>query len=202
MGFRCGRWRLWRLFLIEPASLADLSFQLTFAATWGLIALAPPLRRFLANAFGSGAIIDVASLTLGAQFAVLPIMLMHFGNASWAGFGFNLIAVPLAGILVTTGVAGLLLPIATSINYPLTGAIDNLAIFATRMPGASVETPPLKMSMALISADFIARRCGVADFANAIGNSQAQAASDGLETLFSAARPRNSLAAPFGRACF
>ena len=139
------------LFFIEPTSLADLSFQLTFAATWGLIALAPSLRRFLANAFGGGAIVDVAALTLGAQVAVLPLMLLQFGNASWAGFGFNLVAVPLAGILVTTGVAGLILPLATSINYPLTAAVDNLAILSTQMPGASVQTPPLKTSVALIS---------------------------------------------------
>ena len=171
------------LFLIEPASLADLSFQLTFAATWGLIALSPPLRRFLANAFGSGAMIEVASLTLGAQFAVLPIMLMQFGNASWAGFGFNLIAVPLAGILVTTGVAGLLLPIATSINYPLTGAIDNLAIFATRMPGASVETPPLKMSMALISAVLLLGAAAL-PIVQSDWKYQAQAARQSLELYF------------------
>jgi competence protein ComEC len=139
------------LFGIEPASLTDLSFQLTFAATWGLIALAPSLRRFLQRAFGSGTFIDVAALTLGAQCAVLPLMLLHFGNASWAGFGFNLVAVPLCGVLVATGVAGLLLPLATSINYPLVSAVDNLAISAARLPGASIDTPPFKMSVALFS---------------------------------------------------
>lgn len=138
------------LFFIEPVSLADLSFQLTFAATWGLIALAPSLRHFLSNAFGRSMIIDMASLTLGAQLAVLPLMLLQFGNASWAGFGLNLIAVPLAGLLVTTGVAGLLLPLATSINYPLVSAVDTLAIFATQLPGASVQTPPFKTSTALL----------------------------------------------------
>lgn len=139
------------LFGIEPASLTNLSFQLTFAATWGLIALAPSLRRFLRRAFGNGALIDVAALTLGAQFAVLPFMLLHFGNASWAGFGFNLIAVPLCGILVATGVAGLVLPLATSVNYPLVSMVDNLAMFAARLPGASVDTPPFKVSVALLS---------------------------------------------------
>lgn len=139
------------LFFIDPACLMDLSFQLTFAATWGLIALAPPLRRFLGRTFGESSLIDVAALTLAAQGAVFPLMLFQFGNASWAGMGCNLFAVPLCGILVLTGVAGLFLPLATFVNYPLTSAIDGLAAFAAQLPGASVETAPLKFSTALLS---------------------------------------------------
>ncbi len=140
------------LFVIEPACLADLSFQLTFAATWGLIALAPALRRWLGRAFGNGALLDVAALTMGAQLAVMPLMLFHFGRASWAGFSFNLLAVPLCGVLVATGVAGLLLPIAGLVNYPLTRAIGDGATWAAGLPGASVETPPMRITATLFCA--------------------------------------------------
>lgn len=140
------------LFVIEPACLADLSFQLTFAATWGLIALAPSLRRWLGRAFGGGALVEVAAMTMGAQLAVMPLMLFHFGRASWAGFSFNLAAVPLCGVLVATGIAGLFLPISGLVNYPLTRAIGDGATWAASLPGASVETPPLGIMWTLLCA--------------------------------------------------
>ncbi len=49
---------LWSLALVvlllgDPAQLHNLGFQLTFAATWGLLALAPWVRRILARGFGN-----------------------------------------------------------------------------------------------------------------------------------------------------
>ena len=87
------------LLLLDPALAWSLSLQLTFAATWGLICLAPLIMRVLKRV-SDGYLTQLAALSLGAQWATLPISLFHFGTFSLAGLGANFFAVPLAGVLV------------------------------------------------------------------------------------------------------
>ena len=48
-------------------------------------------------------------MSLGAQLAVLPIMLVHFNQLSLVGIAANLVVVPLAALATTLGLAALLL---------------------------------------------------------------------------------------------
>jgi competence protein ComEC len=147
---------LWSLALIallaiDPAGLFDLSLQLSFAATWGLLALSPLLRGVLQRRFGRNALTDLAALTLGAQMATLPILLYQFGRVSASSVGANFLGVPLAGVLVATGLAGLVTPHADALNYALTKGLADVATFAASLPGAQFETPPLPAQWALLS---------------------------------------------------
>jgi competence protein ComEC len=144
---------LWSLALVtlailDPAQLLSLSLQLSFAAAWGMIALSPILRRQLHRAFGGSATLDLMAFSLAAQMGVLPILLYHFGRFSVAGFGANLLGVPLAGVLVATGIAGLVLPLAW-LNEFLTLGVSGVAQFFARLPGAQIETPPLRLAWTL-----------------------------------------------------
>jgi len=138
------------LLLIDTAQLFSLSFQLTFTATWGLIVLAPVLRQVLQRLWGRNLFIDMAALTLGAQLAVAPLIYYHFGRFSVVGMGVNLLGVPIAGLLVATGIAGLILPSANLVNYPLTRGMAGLAATAATAPGAQVETAPLTLTWTLL----------------------------------------------------
>lgn len=138
------------LLVIDPAQLFSLSYQLTFAATWGLIVLAPHLARVLRSPFGESSVMQFMALSLGAQLATLPLLLYHFGRLSTIGIGANFLGVPLAGVLVSTGVLGLVLPPANTINYWLTHVITTVATIAARAPGAQVEASPIGLSWAIL----------------------------------------------------
>jgi competence protein ComEC len=81
---------------LRPADLHDPGFQLSFAATAGIV-LAPLPRGLVAGAIG---------VSLAAALAVLPITLVHFNQFSVVGPLANLGAVPLAGVATIVGLAG------------------------------------------------------------------------------------------------
>lgn len=137
------------LVVIDPAQLMSLSLQLSFAAAWGLIALTPLLKKPIYSCFGQNFITELVSFSLAAQIGILPILLYHFGKISLAGLGANLLGVPLAGVLVATGIAGLLLPLAW-LNEWLTRSIAQTAAFFAALPGAQVENSPLQLGWAVV----------------------------------------------------
>lgn len=81
---------------LRPADLHDPGFQLSFAATTGIV-LAPLPRGFVAGAVG---------VSLAAELAVVPITLAHFNQLSVIGPLANLGAVPLAAVATVVGLAG------------------------------------------------------------------------------------------------
>jgi competence protein ComEC len=138
------------LLIVDPLQLHDLGFQLTFAATWGLLVVAPALLPRLERMAGAGWLSQLAALSLGAQLATTPLLLYHFGRVSLVGLGANFIAVPLAAILVTTGVAGLVITPLNSCNYALVSFMDGVASFAARAPGAQTQAPPVPLLWTLV----------------------------------------------------
>ena len=132
------------LVALDPALAWSLSLQLTFAATWGLMCLAPVILRLLKRA-ANGYLVELAALSLGAQWATLPISLFHFGTFSIVGLGANFLAVPLAGVLVFTGGLGLIFPFFVTLNYWQTRGIEGIASAFASLPGAGVQGSSVKM---------------------------------------------------------
>lgn len=136
---------LWLAF--HPAALFGLGFQLSFAATWGLLflspALTPPVRpRWLAH---------LAATTVGAQIAVLPLLAAAFQRISLAAFPANLLVLPIVAAVVPAGfllsAIGVILPsLATALVpafLPPVWAVVALARLFASVPGAQVWLPPL-----------------------------------------------------------
>ncbi|HEX2999865.1 MAG TPA: ComEC/Rec2 family competence protein, partial [Armatimonadota bacterium] len=82
------------ILFIEPETLFDLGFQLSFAAVGGLILLQPALARCLPALPRPARLLFSASLA--AQLYTLPISAHFFCQAAPVGVLANLIAVPLA----------------------------------------------------------------------------------------------------------
>ena len=136
---------LFALLALDPALAWSLSLQLTFAATWGLICLAPVIARLLGRV-ADGYLAQLAALSLGAQWATLPISLFHFGSFSIVGLGANFFAVPLAGVLIFTGALGLIFPFCVTMNYWQTRAIEGVAQGFAALPGAGVQNSSVKIA--------------------------------------------------------
>lgn len=95
------------LLLINPRWLFDLSFQLSFMATLGLVVVAPILLKYLKYMPLLGQ--DLA-VTLGAQAMIIPIIAQNFHQISLVGIFANVLVgwtVPpvmvLGGILLLVG---------------------------------------------------------------------------------------------------
>ena len=85
------------LLAMAPGWARDLGFQLSFAASLGLAALAPPL---LEGAPRARAVLAPLAATLCAQLVSSPILIAWTHGVSWPGALANLVAVPLSGLLL------------------------------------------------------------------------------------------------------
>lgn len=147
---------LWRPFL-----LWDASFQLSFAATLGLIAFASPLeaaaRRWLARRLPEDLAArlvawanDPLLISLAAQVMVLPLLLHGFGRLSLVAPLANLLVLPVQPLLMAWGTAA---TVAGLVWTPLGQALGavvwlllswtlGVANLLARLPFASLEVPP------------------------------------------------------------
>ena len=97
--------------LIDPGVLGQVGFQLSFSATFGIVALAQPLQQLTRvglERFAPAASIDrlleilsdVIIITLAAQVGVLPFILYHFGRLPLVTFIANPLVLPLQPLLM------------------------------------------------------------------------------------------------------
>jgi len=125
----------------------DAGFQLSFAATFGLIFLARPLERclhFIPSHFGLRTII---ACTLAAQITAGPISAYHFGNFSLIAPLANLLALPwippamLFGLIMFALSYLPFLPIwfVSGPIWFLLNPIILVAQFGARLPGAAIK---------------------------------------------------------------
>jgi len=124
---------------VRPNDLFDPGFQLSFAATFGIVAA--PLPR--------GMILGALCVSAAAQLAVLPITLTHFNQLSTIGVVANLGVVPLAGIATIVGlvavglsfVSATIAAVAFDVVWPVLLALRGVVALAAGVPGAVVHLP-------------------------------------------------------------
>ena len=133
----------------RPGDLGEPGFQLSFAATAGIIHLAPPLTSWLIGKRWPGWLATPMAVSLGAQAAVTPVMLVHFNQLSLIGIVANLVVVPMAAVGTTLGMLALLTAAVSAwaadvlfqALWPLLLALRAAVWVAARVPGAMVHLP-------------------------------------------------------------
>ncbi|MBI2973086.1 MAG: DNA internalization-related competence protein ComEC/Rec2 [Armatimonadetes bacterium] len=137
------------LLVTSPLLLFDAGFQLSFAATWSLIYVAPALADRMTRL--PYVVRTLVAMTVAAQLTVMPILAVHFAQVSLAGFVANLVVVPLVGVLVPAGflcgiIGAAAAPVGmilASLLAPLVGAVALAAAWFARLPAATLGvTPP------------------------------------------------------------
>jgi len=144
---------------IDPQVARDVSFQLSFAATLGLITLAPPLRDRAAAALArwpaaaelpaAQAAIELFAVTLAAIAFTLPITAVNFHRVSLVAPVANLFAVPAFVLVAFTAavvaVAGSIVPAGGDwlawLAWPPAAYMVGAVRFFAALPLASVELP-------------------------------------------------------------
>lgn len=120
---------------ISPASVWDVSFQLSFGAMASIIILVPRLNKLFGPFFGGcpeegkaakkavlglmkKRVLPLLFVTIAAGVGTSPILAYHFHRVSLAGLAANLVAVPLAGVAVPSLlVSTALLPVSEALAW-------------------------------------------------------------------------------------
>ncbi len=145
---------------LDPRIERDISFQLTFAATAGIVYLASPIREWMiewiARVFRRDTVprwvsawfAEPLSVTIAATIATEPLIAMNFGRISLVALPANLLVVPVFGLVMLTSLVaalGGLLPVGRLVfaapgYYALTYWIV-VAHWLASFPGASTTVP-------------------------------------------------------------
>ncbi len=137
------------LLLWRPGDLWEPGFQLSFAATAGIVYLGPIVTAGLIARGAPAWLAAAVAVSLGAQAAVTPLMLAHFNQLSLIGVVANLLVVPLAAVATTLGMLALLVELASSALATLLFHALWLVLLALRagvsvaaaLPAAMVHLP-------------------------------------------------------------
>jgi competence protein ComEC len=146
------------LLLADPALAAALGFQLSVAATAGVLWLGPPTARALPS-WVPERVGKVTGMTLGAQAVTVPALALALGPVSLAGLPANLLGLPLAGAPMLLGVvAAATAPVAPwaatlacRLADPFLVALIGVARWAAGLPGGSLSlTGPARAGPAAV----------------------------------------------------
>jgi competence protein ComEC len=140
------------LLALNPLSLWDISFQLSFVAAAGIAALTPSISDRLTRKKAPRFISDGLGATLAAQLALYPLLALHFARVPLLAFALNLVVIPLVGVALAVGVPYLVLVAASSavglpaaakfLGDPLSlvlRGLDSLVGGASRLPLMTVD---------------------------------------------------------------
>ena len=87
----------------------DVGFQLSFAATLGLVYISPRISDWLKARFPFRFIAETAAVTLGANMAVAPILLLHFGRVSFIAPFVNIAIIWIIPLAMALGFSAVLI---------------------------------------------------------------------------------------------
>lgn len=150
------------LVLVSPDLARSWAFVLSVVATGALILLAPPLAAWLRDNRLTARwppVVQVAlAVTLAAQLATLPVLLMMGASVGWVAVPANLLAMPVVPAVTVLGLAaavvspvlpGVALGLAVVAAWPA-GWIAGVAHVASGLPGAQLPLPPGPMGVAAV----------------------------------------------------
>ncbi len=150
-------WAVVILLGVSPGTVTDAGFQLSAAATAGLLAWGTPLAARLRARVPwlPGFVVEGLAVSLAAQAATLPIVLLSFGRLAPLSPLLNLVVVPLVPLAMATGTlamvggvaagAGAPAVVATLLGLPgamLIGLLVMIVQTAADLPFAGVTLEP------------------------------------------------------------
>ena len=152
--------------IFNPYYLQDVGFQLSFAATFGIMLFAPKIPRDLTKPFpknlyfflargishnfarkAAKPLFEIILLTLAAQVTTLPIMAYHFNRLSLVSFIANPFILPAQpAVMILGGLAAILGMIfqplgqlAAFIAWPFVAYTVRVVDFFAGLPGAAIS---------------------------------------------------------------
>jgi len=152
------------MLLINPFWLSNVSFQLSFITTFGILLCVPPLLE-KTKSIPEG-ISGIVIVPLVAQIWASPIQIFHFNNFSTYSLLANILVVPFVGIITFLGftgsvfsfvpvIGGTLCMIFDKIAEPVINIILFISGFVSNLPNALYYVAKPEISTIIIFYGFI-----------------------------------------------
>ena len=136
--------------LFEPSALFNVSFQLSYAAAFGLIAWTKPLSSILPKR--PKYIFQLFAASVSAQVLTIPIMMWHFREFAPIAFIANIFAVPIFGLLLYSIIGAMMgIPFMSAIALWLLEILRLVAKTFSALPGSTllVNRPSLFLMVSI-----------------------------------------------------
>jgi competence protein ComEC len=91
------------MLLVNPLFLFDIGFQLSFLSVLSIILFCKGIYEYFAKLKIPRGISSLIAVSISAQILILPLMAYYFSEISVISFLTNIVAVPIAGAAVPTG---------------------------------------------------------------------------------------------------
>lgn len=150
------------MLVINPGMLFNIGFQLSYAATLGIVMLNKNISKLLTCRIIPKKAAEILGVTLAAQAGVLPITLIHFNRVSLISILPNILAAPLLEIITILGAIMAIVGQFGIVFSKLIGYLNNIFLTAVlyitkwsaSVPYASVTTitPPLAVAVLYYAA--------------------------------------------------
>lgn len=142
------------LLLADPGEVMHPGFQLSFCAVGALVSMKSPARIARAG-IGARSLVwlqDMWRASWRVSLATAPVLLLHFRELALAGPLLNLVAIPLASLLVLTGLLHLVLPLPGEplgqLAHLLARSLDGMA---ATVPAPRLVWSPVPVQLILVS---------------------------------------------------
>ncbi|HEX6852350.1 MAG TPA: ComEC/Rec2 family competence protein [Candidatus Polarisedimenticolaceae bacterium] len=123
----------------DPAGARHPGFQLTFAATAGILAFSAPIARKLP---WTPWLATSVAVSAAAYVTTAPVLAVRFGTLAPVALLANLAAAPICAAVLLFGSAAMLVPAAGSLAAGSVDAMLGIARVAAAAPFASMRVPP------------------------------------------------------------
>ena len=135
------------LLVLTPCWAFDLGFQLSCAATLGLVTAGPWLTARAAPAGRLRAVLSPFVPTLAAQLMALPLLISCFHALPWTSLASNLAAVPVCGALLAAAWLGVVAEaVLPGAGAPFLAACETLAAALRWIAGTAGQVPNALMA--------------------------------------------------------
>ncbi len=150
--------------IINPFSIYDVGFLLSFFATFGIVNFFEKIDLFLKSKLKNKYLRQSVSITLSAQLGVTPILVLFLQTLQILSVFVNIIAVPLFSVLyictlifLLTSALPILVPIMSGIVFVLTNILLKIAEISSKIPFVSIDVTGVYfiMDMLFASAAFL-----------------------------------------------
>lgn len=115
--------------IFRPLTISDAGFLLSYAAVIGIFLLGPAFGKIIGNTWG---------IPLAVQVSLLPIMFYFYYEINTYSFLWNMVAVPIASILLISGVMGMIFPVLLIIPNAILSVYEKICIILTKLPGSKL----------------------------------------------------------------
>lgn len=137
------------MLLYNPLWISDVSFQLSFVVTFGILMMASAIDRFKSKVINF--LITTVTIPIIAQLWVIPIQIFYFNNISIYSVFANIMSVPIVMLLsfggfisslisLVTPVADIICKIFDFILNPLISLLVKISDFWGNLPHSSLQT--------------------------------------------------------------